>query len=71
MALADLVPLLPLIAVATGALVLLMAISFYRHYQLAVFITLLTLALAFAALPLSFDGEPRQITPLLVVDGTA
>jgi NADH-quinone oxidoreductase subunit N len=69
MALADLVPLLPLVVVTVGTLVLLMAVSFYRHYDLAVAITLLTLALAFATLPLSFDGEPRQITPLLVVDG--
>lgn len=71
MALADLLPLLPLVVLAAGTLVLLMAVSFYRHYNLAVTVSLLTLALAFVSLPLSFDGEPRLVTPLLVVDGLA
>jgi NADH-quinone oxidoreductase subunit N len=71
MAIADLVPLLPLVVVALGTLALLMAVSFYRNFQLAVAIALLTLAIAFASLPVSFSGEPRQVTPLLVVDGMA
>jgi NADH-quinone oxidoreductase subunit N len=71
MSFADLVPLLPLVIVLTGTLVLLMAVSFYRQYSLAVAITLLTLALSLASLPVSYSGEPRQVTPLLIVDGMA
>jgi NADH-quinone oxidoreductase subunit N len=71
MTLADLVPLLPLVVVTTGSLVLLMVIAFFRNYPATVFVTLLTLGLAFISLPFSYAGEPRQITPLLIVDSAS
>ena len=65
---ADLIALLPLIAIAASVVVVMLAAAVYRHRQLAMGLTLLGLLLSCAALPLAADAGPRQITPLLLVD---
>lgn len=64
----DLVALLPLILVAGTSVVLMLAIAIYRSHLLALWLTLLGLAAAFASLWLSASRAPRQVTPLLVID---
>ena len=65
---ADLIALLPLIAIAASVVVVMLAAAFYRRRQVAMGLTLLGLLLSCAALPLAADAGPRQVTPLLLVD---
>ncbi|SCX80982.1 NADH-quinone oxidoreductase subunit N [Nitrosospira sp. Nsp13] len=67
----DLMALLPLIIVAANAVLVMLVAAFYRRPQPVIALTLLGLILSFAALPLAADFEPRQITPLLIVDSYA
>jgi NADH-quinone oxidoreductase subunit N len=64
----DLVALLPLIFVAGTSVVVMLAIAIYRSHLLAVWLTLLGLAAAFASLWLIASRATRQVTPLLVMD---
>jgi NADH-quinone oxidoreductase subunit N len=68
---ADLVPILPLIVLTAFSVIALLAVAFYRNYWLTVFLTLLGLAAAFITLPFSYSGQPREVTPLLIIDGPA
>lgn len=65
---ADLIALLPLIAIATSVVMVMLTAAFYRHQQLAMGVTLLGLLLSCAALPLAAATGSRQVTPLLLVD---
>jgi NADH-quinone oxidoreductase subunit N len=67
----DLVALLPLIVVAAASIATLVAIAFYRNHRITAVITLIGLALAFITLPVVSAKIPRQITPLLILDGYA
>jgi NADH-quinone oxidoreductase subunit N len=64
----DLGALLPLILVAGTSVVVMLTIAIYRSHLLALWLTLLGLAAAFASLWLSASRAPRQVTPLLVID---
>jgi NADH-quinone oxidoreductase subunit N len=67
----DFIALLPIISIAATAVVVLLAAAFYRRPGVAIFLTLSGLAISFALLPLAATAAPRQITPLLFVDGYA
>ncbi len=68
MNIADLTALLPFIVLAATALVVMLAIAFYRNHKLTVILTLSGFALAAAGFPAATGLLPRQITPLLIVD---
>jgi NADH-quinone oxidoreductase subunit N len=67
----DLITLLPLIVVAVASIAVLLAIAFDRNHGITAAITLSGLALAFITLPVISANVPRQITPLLILDGYA
>jgi NADH-quinone oxidoreductase subunit N len=60
--------LLPLIILAGSALVILLAIAFYRHHGLTFGLSLLGLVLALASLTPATALAPRQATILFIVD---
>ncbi len=66
----DLLALLPLIILAGTSVVVIIAIAFYRNYRLTVFLTLAGMVGSFLSLPFALSVQPRQVTPLLIVDGT-
>lgn len=66
----DLLALLPLIILAGTSVVVIIAIAFYRNYLLTVFLTLAGMVGSFLSLPFALSVQPRQVTPLLIVDGT-
>src|SRR3984893_1764720 len=68
MGVADFVVLLPLIAVSTTAVVLMIAIAVRRNHKVAVAISLMGLAAAFGSLPLAVSDVPRQVTSLFILD---
>jgi NADH-quinone oxidoreductase subunit N len=65
---AALVALLPFIALAASAVVVMLAIAFKRHHGFIVALTLFGLAIALAMLMPAAGVAPRQVTPLLIVD---
>ena len=67
----DLVALLPWLVLATGAVVLLLAIAFRRDHRLAAGVALATLGLALLSLPVAASAAPREVTPLFRVDSYA
>jgi NADH-quinone oxidoreductase subunit N len=69
MSTADLMALSPLIVIAATAIALLLLIAFRRHHTAALAVALGGYAGAFATLPAAGAVVPRQITPLLLVDG--
>jgi NADH-quinone oxidoreductase subunit N len=67
----DFIAILPLL-VLTGAVVVAMAaIAIRRSHAITLAITLLGLSAAFGALWPASAGAPRQVTPLLMIDGYA
>jgi NADH-quinone oxidoreductase subunit N len=68
MSAADLVALLPLIAISATAVVVMISIAIRRNHKVAVAISLIGVAAALASLPMATSAEPRQITSLLVLD---
>ncbi len=68
---ADLVALLPWLVLAAGTVVLMLAIAFRRDHRLAAGVALATLGLALLSLPVAGQAAPREVTPLLRVDGYA
>ena len=69
MTVADLGAILPLLVLSGAIVVLMLAIAFFRSHFLAFVLSLAGLALAFGTLFVVPWGAPRQVTPLLVVDG--
>ena len=67
----DLIALLPLIILAATSLVVMILIAFYRDYRLTVVLTLAGMVGSFIALPYALSVQPRQVTPMLVIDGTS
>lgn len=67
----DLVALLPWLVLAAGALAVMLGIAFRRDHRLAAGLALATLALALLSLPVAATAAPRDVTPLLRVDGYA
>lgn len=68
---AQLTALLPLIALAVGAIAVMLAIAVRRHHDSAVAITLLASLVALGALVPATAVAPQQVTPLFLVDGYA
>jgi NADH-quinone oxidoreductase subunit N len=68
MTLAELITLSPFIVLAAVAVVLMLAVAFYRHHLLIVVLTLGGLVSAFMALPVASSTATPQVTPLLVLD---
>jgi NADH-quinone oxidoreductase subunit N len=68
MNIADLTVLSPFIILATTAVVVMLAIAFYRSHKLTVILTLSGLALSAASLPFISCALPREVTPLLMID---
>ncbi len=65
---ADLVTLLPLLVIATSAVVVLLAVAFRRNHAVTAALTLIGLLLAIVTLPVVSSSTPRQVTPLLIFD---
>lgn len=66
---ADFIALLPLLVVAYVATLLSVVLAFWRSRGAAFWLTMLTLAGAFAAIFAALPHAPRQVTPLIRVDG--
>jgi NADH-quinone oxidoreductase subunit N len=71
MARADLAALLPLLIMAAAPVAIMVAISFTRSHGAALALTLFALGEALWALPGAIAVAPRQVTPLLLIDGKA
>jgi len=68
---AEIMSLLPLLVLAGAAVVVMLAAAFFRSHRLSLTLTLVGLVAAFASLPLAFAYTPRQVTPMLLIDGYA
>lgn len=67
----DLLALLPLLVLATAVVIVMLAAAFSRHAHPPMLLALLGLVLALASLPIAHQAAPRQVTPLLIIDGFA
>ena len=67
----DVLALLPLIISGGAAVLIMVVIAFIRSHGLALALTLIGLAAAFASLWLTGGGATAQVTGLLIVDGYA
>jgi NADH-quinone oxidoreductase subunit N len=67
----DLIALLPLIALAATAVLVMLLAAFHDKPQAALWLTLLGLAVAGAALPLAARVGPLEVTPLFIIDDYA
>jgi NADH-quinone oxidoreductase subunit N len=65
---ADLVALLPLIALGTAALLLMAVNAFYRGHRMNLALTLGGLAVALGMLPAAATGGTRRVAELLIID---
>lgn len=64
----ELIALLPIIAIASAAVIVMLAVAIRRHYRWTVALTLLGLLASLAVLPTAADLAPVQVTPLILVD---
>ncbi|MCL4552931.1 MAG: NADH-quinone oxidoreductase subunit N [Candidatus Marsarchaeota archaeon] len=67
----DLLALSPFLVLAATPVLVMLVIAFYRNHFLAVLLTAVGLVLTFAAVLLISPMAPRQVTPLILVDGYA
>jgi NADH-quinone oxidoreductase subunit N len=67
----EIISILPLVIPGAAIVILMMLIAFMRSYFKTVVITMLSLFLSLIALFVTYQQQPRQITPLLVMDGYA
>ncbi len=65
----DILALLPLIVEGGAAVLIMVVIAFVRNHRLALALTLIALAAAFASLWPAGGAATTQVTPLLIVDG--
>lgn len=65
----DVQALAPLLILALTPIVIMLAIAVKRSYRLSFGLALAGLLLALAAIPLVYGLIPRQVTPLLIIDG--
>jgi NADH-quinone oxidoreductase subunit N len=71
MTIQDFRPLLPLLVLAVAIVITMLVIAFKRSHRLIFILTLLGLVLSLVVLFPASTGLPRNITPLIVVDGFA
>ncbi len=67
----DLLALLPFVLLSGATVLILIVIAIYRSHVVTVVLTAIGLILTVAALPVIYFTTPRQITPLLTMDGYA
>jgi NADH-quinone oxidoreductase subunit N len=67
----DLIAILPFLVMAFAIVGVMLVIAFRRQHALTAVLSVLGLALSFAALGPAASFVPRQVTPLFVVDGYA
>ena len=67
----DLIAILPLLVLTAATVVVMLAVCIRRSHLLAVWLTLIGLAAAFASLWAAAPLTPIQVTPLLIIDGYA
>jgi len=67
----ELFALTPLLVLAVAVVVVLLAAGFGQRHGVTAVLTLVGLVAAFVTLPLVQPDTPRQVTPLLVMDGYA
>ena len=67
----DVLVLLPVIVIAATAVLVMLMAAFQRDHQVALLLTLTGLVVAFATLFVIGPWLPRQVTPLIIVDGYA
>ncbi|MCL4302229.1 MAG: NADH-quinone oxidoreductase subunit N [Anaerolineae bacterium] len=68
MTLTDLIALLPLLVLALAALIVMLAIAFYRRHGLAFGLAVAGLGLSFASLLIVAPLLPRRVSSLVIVD---
>jgi len=68
---ADLLALLPLLVLSAGSVLVMLVAAFHRQPRAVMLLSLIVLALAFAALLPAASVVPRQVTPLLTIDAFA
>ena len=68
MSVLDLLAILPIIVIATAAVVLMLVIALHRDYRLSAALALIGVVVTLAVLPVSYQMVPTQATPLLVID---
>jgi len=71
MSIVELLALLPFLVLSGAIILILLAVAVHRSHALTAVLTALGLILALAALPAIYFMLPRQITPLLIMDGYA
>lgn len=64
----DLLALLPLIALSSAAVIVMLAIAFRRDHRLIFVLTVIGILVSLITVPLAADLAPRPVTPLLRVD---
>ncbi len=69
MSAADLAAVLPIVVLAAAAVAVMLAAAIHRSHGLALWMTLASLVLAGASLPLAASEQPRRVATLLTVDG--
>lgn len=67
----DITVLLPVMAMAAASVLVMMVIAFYRNHALTAALTIAGLVIAFSMLLVTSPLLPRQVTPLIFVDGYA
>jgi NADH-quinone oxidoreductase subunit N len=65
----DILALLPFIVLAATPVVAMLAVSAYRSHYLTAAVSVAGLTSSFLALPISILTLPRQVTPLIIIDG--
>ncbi len=68
---AELSYLIPFVALAGGAVLVMLAIALHRSHRLTLGLTLASFGLGLISLPAAVPLPPRQLTDLLVMDGYA
>ena len=68
---ADLIALLPLLVISGASIIVMITTAIRRNHRLAVVLTLAGLALAFVSVWQGLPLAPRQVGPLLIIDGYA
>src|SRR5258708_8246297 len=67
----DLIAILPFSVMACTVVAVMLVIAFHRNHSLIAILSVLGVALSFAALGPAASVTPRQVTPLFVIDGYA
>ncbi len=69
MSISDLAALLPIIIISASSVIVMIVVAFYRSHLLTVILTLAGLVISFVMLLAEASMLPRQVTPLIILDG--